>query len=297
MFLKVLLFSFSFLFLSTAYPKPNCFDDSDHNVSHWTKNDMGKSSYHCGISGGILQILLKRNEISKNDTVLDFGAGYGCITYELTKLGFKNVVVSDIESKNLKCLLQHQNKHFFKHKPNIRLLKGDILHNGQYESMNNGSIGLVYARNVIHLMEANDIIQLLIISHKKLKNKGIIVIEYENNRQDQLSEMINTMSKEISAVSHTNNIQDSELHTVKKYYEESGCSFDDYLKVNYQYRSPGFPCQFHGFLKKNNNPVMYHYIDQKRLIALMTKLKFNVFYAKSLNNRSGTIYIFAQKEM
>jgi len=294
-FIRVIFFQF--LILSTAYSKSTCFDEIDHNVSHLTKNDMGKSSYHCRVSGGILQILLKENDISKNDTVLDFGAGYGCITYELTKLGFKNIVASDIESKNLQCLLHHQNTHLFTHKPNIRLLEGDILHNGQYESINNASIGLVYARNVIHLMQANDIIKLIKISHQKLKNKGIIVFEYENDKQSQLSEMINTMSKEISTVRHTKNIQDSELHTVKKYYEESGCSFDDYLKVNYQYRSPGFPCQFHGFLKKNNNPIMYHYIDQKQLMSLLAKLKFKVFYAKSLNNRSGTIYIFAQKVM
>ena len=105
------LLFFSLIFLTTAYSKSSCFDGDNHNISHWTKNDMGKSSYHCAFSSVFLKILLNNNEVNKRDAVLDFGAGYGCVTYELASLGFKNIIASDIEAKNLQCLQQHQNQH------------------------------------------------------------------------------------------------------------------------------------------------------------------------------------------
>lgn len=290
------LLFFLFVFVSTANSQSFCFDESDHDFSHMTKNDMGKSSYHCTSSGNLLQILLDGNLINTRDAVLDFGAGYGCVTYELSNLGFTDITASDIAAENLQCLRQHQNRHLFGHKPDIRLMEGDILHEGQYESMSNDSLGLVYARNVIHLMEANDIIRLLKISHQKLKNEGMIIFEYENNRQDELSWMIDMISRDINENFHASHVKNQELKTVKKYYEESGCSFDDYLKVNPAYRSPGFPCQFHSFLKTNKRPFMYQYIDQKRFIELLTKLKFKVLHVATLDNKDGTVFVLAQKE-
>ena len=92
------------------------------------------------------------------------------------------------------------------------------------------------------------------------------------------------------------NVKNLELKTVKKYYKDSGCSFDDYLNVSSEYRAPGFPCQYHTFLKANKKPVIYQYIDQKRLMELLVKLKFKVLFVKTLNDSGGSGYVFAQKE-
>ena len=67
------------------------------------------------------------------------------------------------------------------------------------------------------------------------------------------------------------------------------------LKINSKYQMPGFPCQFHTFLKTSNKPTMYHYIDQRILIQLLARLKFKIIFEKIQNNKAGASFIVAQK--
>lgn len=289
MFLRFLLLIL--LCLPKAYSNSMCFDEDNHNISHNTKNDLGSSSYHCAIVHNLLKSLINEKTVTPQSPALDFGAGYGCVTYELAQFGFNNIIVSEIDEQNIKCLKHHLNKHFFSNKQKISFLIGDIINNGQYASIQDDSLGLVYARNVIHLMNANDIIKLLLISHQKLKKNGVIILEYENDSRDRLSEIINLMSKEIKANTHA----DMELNIVKQHYEKlTSCSFDDYLTTDVQYRTPGFPCQVHTFMKNTYKPVMYHYIDHRILTMLLVKMNFKIL-RDTLSNQRETGTIVAQK--
>ena len=139
-------------FIVNAGPAPNLRTcPSFLAQSFLTQNNDCNSSYVDPDLDKFFKSLYRATKFNLNRPMLDVGAGYGGGTYELIKLGAKNIYANDLDKNNLACMRAHINKYANNNKAKITYLLGDISSDAVAKKLPNDKFSFVFAKNIIQL--------------------------------------------------------------------------------------------------------------------------------------------------
>lgn len=215
---------------------------------------MGKSSYTDHASGMILDTLISNKYIDVNRPILIAGAGYGAGVSELLDLGAHKIYLNDLNRQNLICAKKYIMSSQSEKLDRIEFLPGDINDDDVLSNISNNTLGLVYAKNMIHFFDAAQIDHFFYAANLKLITKGYFIVTFENPFHEIHREMaLNILNKYNLLHKNNGHIEYDEI--VKKQYSsiafgryKKHCSFDDFINTSDSISMPGFPC-----IIRNNN--------------------------------------------
>lgn len=267
--------------------------------SYLTKNNRGDSSYKGDGSEDNIKYMVENLGLDLSKPILDVGAGYGTFSYELIKLGAKQLYINELSTENLTCLKRNIEKSFSEKNLNINYLVGDISDTSVFRTVPNSSLNLVYAKNVIHFFSAPQIVDFFIKAHNGLEKNGLLYLVFENPYLKQQNDLMTS----IDNIEHENQIKGSSISlddiVVQQYNtfdmgaNQAHCSAKDYINTPQSIRNPGFPCLIETV--RNGEPYGYQLLKPEILAIILKNLGFNIIGANYQNDIHGSIVLIARK--
>lgn len=258
--------------------------------SHNTKNNMGKSSYTDIYMGAIFSHLYTLKALNLNNPVLIIGAGYGAGVTELLSLGAKKIFLNDLSYENLVCAKQFISQTLPKKKSLVNYLPGNITQSTIFKTIPDNSLSTIYAKNVIHFLDATQLVRLIKNSNKKLKNNGLIILVFENPVLNQQIDMVKEINSDFQHVRKINQKQTLD-HMIKAHYKKNRrCSLKAYNATSKSIRKNGFPCIMHG---KN---FLFNLLMPDTIEQLLIENGFNMVGIANIGKQHDTFIIMATKK-
>ena len=282
-FIKILMILFLMVitFSAQARSPNNC--PPFVKASFMTQNNDGHSSYVNPDLDKFLKWLHHATKFDLNKPMLDIGAGHGGGTYELIKLGAKQIYVNDLDKNNLDCMRSYISKYTRKNNADIIYLPGDISSDGILKKLPNHELSFVFAKNAIQFLSYHQLMTLIKAFNQKVAKGGIVVIIFENPYWKKLDLMIAGIFKERRKYPNM-----ALENIVKIAYQDvvfpglRRCSFDAYQKAPEDMRLPGFPCKLP--LENGYGQLLNPYI----IVALMRSAGFNYILDEAYPNHEKT---------
>lgn len=279
------------LFISTTYSKCPEFN----NTSHLTQNGKGNSAYADKFILGLFNALILENSLNIKKPILIAGGGYGEGTTELLSLGADHIYLNDLDSKNLSCARQYIENKFNVDKHKVQYIIGDITHQNTLKKIKDNTLGFIFAKHLIHFLNADQINHLILEFNRKLEPNGVLVIVFENIIFKEQAAMISDIYKEYNSINiHQNkNIDDIVIKFYKNTFfgtKNVTCSIDAYKSTSNEIRMLGFPC----ILENSTGILNLNMILPSFLSRILVKNGFLVLLEDSIGN-GGTFIIVAKK--
>lgn len=238
-----------FIFLSSCYGQCPEFNSG----SHLTKNGMGYSSYIDPAFGIFLTGLSEHDFMDISKPILIAGAGYGAGVFQLLSSGAKYIYLNDMDNNNLYCAQEFVKSSIPEKLNNIRLLPGDINSKKIISSIPNNSLGLIYAKNLIHFFDSDKINTFFSTADHKLDKNGYFIISFENQFQDEITNMSRNIRNKFINYKNNNstdyvsmwNIIENEYLSTSFGVNEEHCSIEQYKKTSTNIKMDGLPCMIH----------------------------------------------------
>lgn len=268
--------------------------------SYLTLNNRGNSTYTDKDSSEIILNMVKNFNLDLSKPILDVGAGYGTFSHELIKLGAKEIYINDLSTDNLACLKRSISNSFSDKKSNIHYINGDITSSLIYRAIPEGTLGLVYAKDVIHFFTATQIADFFVETHKSLETNGLLYLVFENPYLEQQNKLINTIDS-IQAQNQAKGtlipLDDIVIQQYKTFAiggNNAHCSADDYERTPKSIRTAGFPCLLSTI--SNGEPYIYQLLKPELIAIMLEYIGFSVIGADQQNDAKGTIVLLARKK-
>lgn len=267
--------------------------------SHLTINNQGNSTYKDNDSGEIIKFMVKKFNIDLSKPILDAGAGFGTFSYELVKLGAKEIYINDLSPNNLACLKQNISLSFPENKTKIHYIEGDISNSSTVRTIPRDTLGLIYAKHVIHFFTAPQIFDFFTQAHNALEKNGILFLIIENPYLAQQEKLIDSISNtaqqnQIKGLSiPLDEIVQQQYNTFDLNTNHAHCSAKNYKSTPKSIRTPGFPCLLESI--QNGVPHSYQLLKPELVAIILEHIGFNVLGSNNQNDLRGTITLIAQK--
>ena len=260
-----------------------------------TQNNMGNSSYSDDESGSFIKSLYQQTKFDLEKPILDVGSGFGAMTYELAKLGAKNIYSNDLSQDNLNCMKKNIDSSFGEKKIKLEYLIGDINSKEVLAKLPDNAFSFIIAKNVIQFFDYNQLLSFIKNLSRKAAIHGVVVIVFENPYYKQLNLMIENIRHEyIQQHKESFNINMDQI--VNRQYKNTvfpgfrRCSYESYTIIPHDLRLPGVPCE----IPVNNGHA--NLLLPGVVINLMGAANFYNVLEKEYPNKDGTVLLVFIKE-
>lgn len=271
--------------------------------SYLTQNNSGRSTYKGNGVEAVVDHLINEMKVDLSKPILDVGAGYGILSYELTKRGAKNLYINELNPKNLYCLKRNIDQSFPKKLYEPHYLLGDIADNKISNQVVSNSFGLIYAQNVIHFFTAQQIVDFLAFSARALENNGLLYVSFENPCIDQQKKLVDDIYIEYAnaAKIHHYTLKEGREklnQIVLNQYMQTPivygrtCSLEDYERTLNSIKGPGFPC---GLETVVDGQLHYYQLLVPEILAGI--VKHSGFRVLGITQSNNSITLMARKSV
>ena len=209
------------------------------------------------------------------------------------------IYVNDLSTNNLACLNQNISLSFPENKTSIHYIEGDISNSSALRTIPKGTLGLVYAKNVIHFFTASQMVDFFTQAHNALEKNGVLYLIVENPhlaQQDRLIDTIFNIAQQNQTKGTSIPLDDiviQQYNTFDIGTNHIHCSAKDYESTPKSIRTPGFPCLVDTI--GNGEPYGYQLIKPELMAIILEHIGFNVLGSNNQNDLRGTITFIAQK--
>jgi SAM-dependent methyltransferase len=276
----IILFFFTILISTQVVSAPfeSCPVFNDEYVL--TQNDNGNSTYTSSGFADFLKSLHNATKFDLEKPILDVGAGYGGATFQLIKLGARNIYFNDLDIRNIKCASKYLEKVFGNKVVKIKYIPGDISNEEVISKLPDDKFSLIYAIDVIHFFKTSQLFRFIQMMNQKASKGAIVVIAFENKYIEQLNKLITNI---FDAHEKFPNVPIDIVvkHGYNKatiFHMNRTCSFKAYKQAPYAMKIPGFPCEI---------PVdsgTYQLLSPVMVKGLMEAGGFRVLDEQAINN-------------